>query len=131
MLLCLISVNVTAQNFMIITNNNVEDEVDSKTIKRIFLGKKTQWNNHNTIVFFVFSSDDVFDQFVRQFLGKSRKQFNNYWKRRVFTGKGLIPKSYDNIDLLIDSVRKTNGSISFIPNGEFQLENIRVLNIEK
>jgi len=118
-----------AQDISIITNSNVQDKIDAKMIKHIFLGKKTQWNNYEQITFFVCKSDDVFDLFVKKYIGISKKQFKNYWKRKVFTGKGSMPKTFKQIEKIIKKVEQTKGSIAFIPKNDHEIESIRIVKV--
>jgi len=118
-----------AQELTIITHKDVHDQIDAYTIKHIYLGKKTQWENHEKVIFIVFKSNGSFDIFLKKYIGKSKKQFNNYWRRQIFTGKGTMPKSFNNIDTVFDFIKNNRGSIAFIPKHEDKIDNIRIVNL--
>ncbi|MBF0225519.1 MAG: substrate-binding domain-containing protein [Desulfobacterales bacterium] len=104
---------------IIIANKNVPDSsISKKHLKDIFLGKKVKWKNDKEIVFVTLSKDDVHDFFLKKYLSKTPSQYSNYWKTLVFTGKGTLPKSFNNISALIDFIAKTDGSIGYITSGE-------------
>jgi len=116
-----------AEEIVFITHKTVSDQILKKTIKNIYLGKKTKWDNHQKIVFYTLNSENIHDAFSSQYMNKTSQQFNNYWKRQVFTGKGSIPKSTHSIDEMIEWVENTPGAIGFIPKQEIKNNNIRVI----
>ncbi len=51
---------------------------------------------------------------MKNYVGKSFDQFNNYWKQQVFTGNGQMPKAFDNVKDLVDYVSKTDGAVGYL-----------------
>ncbi|ETR74027.1 MAG: ABC-type phosphate transport system, periplasmic component [Candidatus Magnetoglobus multicellularis str. Araruama] len=130
--LFLSSSNVVAEKLLFIMNNSVQEKVNKDKIKKIYLGRKSKWDNHQRIIFFTFDSSEIITAFTRTFLGKSKHQFDNYWKRQLFTGKGSIPKSIKTLDKALEIIAQTKGSIMFIPSQdqEINYNNIRIISIE-
>jgi ABC-type phosphate transport system substrate-binding protein len=124
--------DVSAEKIWFIVNKSVHDQLTKNVIKKIFLGRKSKWNNQERIIFFTFDSTDIIQQFARTYLGKSKQQFDNYWKRQLFTGKGSIPKSIKTLDESFKIISQTKGSIMFIPsqNHEINHDNIRIISIK-
>jgi len=77
----------------------------------------------------MFESDDTTEAFTKQYLGKNRRQFLNYWKRQVFTGKGNIPKTLKNIDEAIRIISETKGAIVYIPDLDIKNGDLRIISV--
>lgn len=101
---------------VVIGNKNIpESTLSENDVKEIFLGRKIQWSNHEKITFVLLKSGDFHEQFIEKYTGRSAKQFMMYWKRRVFTGKGRMPKSFENPEELRQFVAETEGAVGYLP----------------
>ena len=99
---------------VVIANKSVAaDNLDIKDVKKIFLGKKTYWDDNKKITLFVLSKSDTHKEFVRKYLGKSMNQFTNYWKQKLFTGQGMMPHRIKD-DEILTKVQQTEGAIGYI-----------------
>lgn len=113
---------------VIICNESVTaDTLSSRDIKNIFLGKNTRWEDGQKITFVMLTGDDTHDAFLKLYVGKTSSQFNTYWKKKAFTGKGRIPESFGTPEELIDYVMKTPGAIGYIPSGAYQNQTKSIL----
>ena len=90
--------------------------LSKKELKNIYLGKKTKWNNGNRIAFFIYESSELHNSFLKLYIGKSASQFNNYWKKIVFTGKGKFPKKVKNETELLTIINETPNAIGYVGN---------------
>jgi ABC-type phosphate transport system substrate-binding protein len=100
---------------LIVTNNETRlTSLKKKEIRDIFTGKKKRWDNNGKITLAVLKKPLVHKQFLRQFVHKTPSQFRNYWRERVFTGEGKIPRSFKTEKGLIDFVANTKGAIGYI-----------------
>jgi ABC-type phosphate transport system substrate-binding protein len=71
-----------AADFIVVVHaENALFSMTEQDIKQIFLGKKTQEDTH------------AHAGFTQEILGKTPQQFMIYWKKMLFTGKGLLPRS--------------------------------------
>ena len=112
---------VFADDMMVICNDSVSiDSLEKKDVKNIFLGRKTRWADGDKINFVTLKSGPVHDLFLKLYVGKTLSQYNNYWKKRAFTGKGKVPKSFATPEELIGYVVKTRGAIGYIPFSAYQ-----------
>ena len=108
----------SADDLVIITNENVPTSVLSKDdIKQIFLGKKTTWDNGEKIIFVVQTGTDANTSFLKTYILKNAYQFDIYWKKQVFTGKGKAPKSFSSEQELVQFVSQTPGAIGYVSSG--------------
>ncbi len=115
-LLCFSWVVVSAfPDVLIVTNPGTEvASLKKKDIKDIFTGKKTRWNNGGKIVIAILESPGVHKEFLWEFVRKTPSQFRNYWRRKVFTGEGKLPKSFRSEAELVDFVAGTKGAVGYI-----------------
>ncbi len=121
-------------DILIIANKDVPDaELSQKDVGKMFLGKLRQWSDHSKIRPVTVKMPAVRETFFREYLNKSVAKYNAYWKRMIFTGKGVPPKSFDTEAGLIDYVSKTGGAIGCvspegIPDGSKSM--IRIIKIK-
>lgn len=107
-----------ASEILIITNENVPISTLAKDdIKQIFLGKKTTWDNGEKIVFVVQDRTDTSDSFLKTYIRKSAYQYDIFWKKQVFTGKGKAPRSFSSDHELVQFVSQTPGAIGYVSYG--------------
>lgn len=103
-----------SETIYIFANKNVTDSSLSQAdIQNIYLGKKDKWDNNQGINFTALSQGDCYETFIRQLVGRTPFQFQNYWKKQIFTGKGQPPRGFDAHDELVDYVSRTPGAIGF------------------
>jgi ABC-type phosphate transport system substrate-binding protein len=83
-----------AADFVVVVHTeNALSWMTEQDIKQIFLGKKTTWPNDRTIDIIIQEDSDAHAGFTQEILGKTSQQFMIYWKKMLFTGKGLLPRS--------------------------------------
>lgn len=61
----------------------------------------------------------IHKEFLKQYIGKTQPQFRNYWRKKVFTGKGRAPKKNDSSEAMIQFVTENSGAIGYIPKESF------------
>ncbi len=102
---------------IIANQGSSDDSLSKKDIKKIFLGKKTKWDNGKKIVLATMTKGDTHAAFLKKYTGKTEAQFKNFWKKQVFTGKGQMPKKFADTEKVIEFVAKTPGAIGYIDAG--------------
>lgn len=119
-----------AEDVVIISNESVPTStLDNDDIKKLFLGKKTTWEDGTKIVFLVQEKTEASEAFLEIYVKKSSSQYNNYWKKQVFTGKGKAPQSFSSDQELVDFVSKTPGAIGYVLDGT-KLENVKTIDVK-
>ena len=119
-----------AGDVVLIANKNVPDNSLAKeAVKAIFLGEKTKWSDNSRVTFVVLKTPELMDTFMRQFVGKSSFQFDNYWKYQTFTGKGSPPRAFDNAADLIDFVAGTDGAVGYVSK-DAPINNVKEIAVE-
>ena len=111
-----ISAYVEAQQaeIVIIGNKNLPESALSKVdIQNIFLGKKATVGS-TTITFVILKSGEVHEKFLQAYLARTSSQYEQYWKKMIFSGQGRMPKVFDTEAALLDYVKTTDGAIGYI-----------------
>ena len=107
-----------AGEVVIIANEHVSASTLAKDdIKQIFLGKKTIWDNGSKIVFVVQKRTEVSEWFLKTYVMKNAYQYDIYWKKRVFTGRGKAPKSFSSDQEIVQFVSETPNAIGYVSTG--------------
>lgn len=107
-----------ADEILIIGSKDIPaDAVSRDEIRNIFLGEKVKWDSGEKITF-VLLMTEVHEAFLKQYLGSTAAQYQNYWKKMIFTGKAKSPKSFSSPEKLIEYVGSSGGSIAYIPSAE-------------
>ena len=67
-----------------------------------------------------------YDAFSTSILGMSKIELTEYWSRRMFSGKGRPPRTFENDEAIIEQVTKEPGDIGYI-DAESVDERVKVL----
>jgi len=117
--LCLLVSGVrqaAAQDYVVVVNKQLGiDTISSSDIKAIFTGKKKFWDSGEKVVFAIYDDRDVQTNFLKQYVSKTPSQFQNFWKKMVFTGKGSMPEFLKTTQEVVAFVSSDPGAISFMP----------------
>ncbi len=105
---------VLADQIVIVNNNVSVGSLDGNTLKKIYLGKKTKWDNGDKIVPVTLKEGPVHDNFLNNIIKKNNSQFLTYWKKMIFTGKGVPPRSVPSDTDVVNFVSSTPGGIGYI-----------------
>ena len=119
-----------SEKFALVGNKDVPDTLDKEDIKQIFLGKRTFWDRDRQITFVIFSKEGIFNAFLKVYIGKTMDQYKNYWKKQVFTGKGRMPKAFEQSSDLSAYVAETSGAIGFLPEDDVNPEIVKLITIK-
>ena len=116
-LLSIIPAVCHANDVVVITNKSVSETTLTKDeLINIYLGKKSSWNNGKRIWFAVLKGN-THAAFLKDYIGKSESQFNTFWKKQVFTGKGKPPKQFDSDRAMVEFVAQTTGAVGYVSAG--------------
>ena len=98
-------------------------------VKEIFLGQRTRWDDNSIIHFVVCTQDQTLLAFLKSYVKKTPNQYSNYWKKLVFSGKGVMPKMFDDSQKVLDFVSNTEGAISFIDAKEADAQRVIIITV--
>lgn len=106
-----------------------ESTLRKKDVKNIYLGKKRVWKDGTKIVFAIQTEKDLLKLFLKEYVGKSPSQYDNFWRNRIFSGKGSSPLTFDGNQEMINFVSKTKGAIGYVSAGS-NLEDIKTISVK-
>jgi len=105
-----------AADFILVVNKaNSTASLSKQDVKKIFLGKKTTWDDGSKIELLTQPDSSAHKPFVKTMVGKSPAQFEMFWKKAVFTGTGTPPMELTDAKAVKDAVSTKPGAISYIP----------------
>ena len=65
---------------------------------------------------------------MRLVVGKTPNQFSRYWARKMFSGKGVPPRTFESSEEIIDFVNNNKGAVCYLAeNPSIMLKNVKVL----
>ena len=100
---------------IIITNpDNQISSLKKKEIQDIFTGKRSRWNGSGKIIIATLKNSKVHEEFLREFVKKTPSQFKNFWRKKVFTGEGKMPKTFENEAALVEFIVSTKDAVGYI-----------------
>ena len=118
-----------AGEVVLVANNSVpENDLSKDEIKAIFLGNKTKWSDNSRIIFIINTAAET-RTFLSDYVGKTPFQFDNYWKYQAFTGKGMLPRSFDDEKELIQYVANTLGAIAYVSKNA-PMAGVKMINVK-
>ncbi len=116
---------------LVISNKDVADEaLTTKDVQEIFLGKKSRWKDSTKIQFVTIKNQEIHKAFLKSYVKKSEKQYKNYWRNMVFTGRGIPPKRFKSTRELVEYVSKTEGAVGYIDSNTTAV-NVKVIDVKK
>ncbi len=126
----LLSTQALASDLAIVVNkSNVIDSISSNELKKIFLGKKSRWENGEKIRLFCQQVGDVHKAFTKSFVKKSPQQFYTYWNKILFTGKGRPPMELKNDTEMLKFVAADQNAIGYISRDSLN-EDVKEISIQ-
>lgn len=111
----LFSLSAAYADVLIIANKDLpENTLSQQEIREIFLGKRVQWSDNSRIRFATLRTAEIHSMFLEQYVKMSEADWKIFWKRMVFTGRGLPPETIATEAELIDFVSKTKGAVGYV-----------------
>jgi len=113
-----------------ISNESVlVSKMTKNELNKILLGKTVNWNDGSKINLAVYKKDadlEIHKKTIRKYTMKSAVQFQRWWRKLAFTGKGTIPKSFGSEEDLIKFIKNKEGSIGYV-NKEKIADSVKVI----
>lgn len=107
--------NATETFYIAVNIENELSSIDKMNLVNIYLGKHTLWNDGNRVLPAMLKENQAsMKQFIELILNKTIPQYRAYWKRRLFSGGGTVPKTYKSSQKLVNYVGRVSGSIGIV-----------------
>ena len=91
---------------------------------------KTRWADDAKITFVILNDKETYKLFLKDYVGRTYPQYQNYWKQQVFNGKGRMPLAFKDPAELIDFLAHTPGSIGFARSADVSPDQVNILTVE-
>ncbi len=122
--------DVAGADLLVIVNDGVtETELDRVTLQAIFLGKRTQWETGASIVPVNLKKGPAHQEFLKVIVKRTPAQYKSFWKRAIFTGTGMPPKSFATEEEIVEFVRTSQGAVGYI-DASTPREGVKVLSVK-
>jgi ABC-type phosphate transport system substrate-binding protein len=103
------------QDIVLVVNPAVtEASVSNEDAKNILLGNKAKWESAGNIKVVLLSEGAVHEKAIQEFTQRTADQFDKFWKKQVFTGKGIMPAQVKTDADVIDYVAKNAGAFGYV-----------------
>lgn len=107
-----------AADYQLIAHPGVGTATLSKDgAKDILLGNQGKWANGTVIKLAVLSGGPAHDKAINDLTARSADQFDKFWKKQVFTGKGVMPEAMADDAAMVAYVAKTPGAFGYVSAG--------------
>jgi len=114
----------------IVANASVPaDSLTRKEVSLIFKELNTKWSTGSKIHLAVLTSGNTHERFLRSFLRISAIQYRDHLAKRVFTGNGSYPATFDNEAALVTYVAQTSGAIGYATRRPSGKEMVKIIQI--
>jgi ABC-type phosphate transport system substrate-binding protein len=118
-----------AQDVAFIAHPSVADSaVSAGDIKNILLGTKSNWSS-GPLRMIIQTEGAVHAKVIQQFTQRSPDQFEKYWKKQVFTGKGAMPATAKTDADVLAFVAATTGAFGYVAPGSVT-DKVKVLEVK-
>lgn len=102
-------------SLVIVANGSASiTEIAQDDLREVFLGSKYSLPNGAKVAPVLLKGGPVHDSFVKSYLGKTAEGFRTWWLQIVFTGQGLLPKTFTSEADLVDYVGRTRDAIGYV-----------------
>jgi TonB family protein len=122
-------VRVIAADIKVIANGSVKAEVISANeVKSVFLEKYNSLRDGTHVEPVLEKDGPVHEAFLREYLGGTDDDLQNYYRALVFSGRGSMPKQLGSDAEVVAYVARTKGAIGYV-SAETIGEDVKTLTI--
>ncbi|MGB0370301.1 MAG: hypothetical protein ACPGN3_03060 [Opitutales bacterium] len=123
------SANLVAADYLLITHpSNPVNSVSAKDVESILSGQNNRWESGSAVRLAVYKGGDFHEATIKALTGRSGSQFKRFWKKLIFTGKGIAPKEQKDVAEMVDFVTSTENSFGYVPAGQEGSAKVLIVN---
>lgn len=112
--LCLGAVARAEDGVFVVNRDTKVASISAETARNILLGNSVRFDDGSAIRLVVQTAGPVHEEIIRDYTRRSTDQFEKYWKKQVFTGKGIMPTQCASDAEVIDFVSRTPGAFGYV-----------------
>lgn len=96
----------------VILNPSKEQQADKDFLRSALIGSERFWGDGDEVLIALLKNDPQSERILQELSGMTPSKFKNHWQRLAFSGRGKMPKSFDDRRQLIDFVERNPGAIA-------------------
>ncbi len=103
--------------FNVVINNgtNIAPEgLSREQLKSLFLGYQLYLKGQRIKLVHVDLKSEAMVNFTISVLGMSTREYSAYWRRKLFSGKGIPPREFEDQEELINYIEKNENTIGVL-----------------
>lgn len=117
---------VWASDYVLIANPGLQGiSVSYNDMRQVFLGTRSNIAGRR-VEPVIARSGEAHKRFASTCLGKTEAGLNNYFRMQVFSGKGVVPRSFSTAAEIVEYVAKAPGAIGYV-DADTELAGVVVL----
>ncbi len=108
-----------ASDFNVIINNGsniVSDGLTKEQLKSLYLGYQLYLKGQRVRLVHSDLKSEAMSKFTSVVLGMNSREFSAYWRRKLFSGKGIPPREFDDQQDLVAFIKKNDNTIGVLGN---------------
>jgi len=113
MALLFINSQAIADVAVIVSADSDISSMSKAEVKAAYLGK-----NKKFFPTTLPKGDEARDNLMSKVIGKSESQFQSYWSKKIFSGKGIPPKVVDNASIMKKSIAGSSKAVGYIDSSQ-------------
>ena len=121
-------VRVLAADIKVIANGSVKEAISATEVKSIFLEESNSLRDGTHVEPVLERDGPVHEAFLREYLGGTDDDLENYYRALVFSGRGSMPKQLGSDAEVVAYVARTKGAIGYV-SAEAIGEDVKTLTI--
>lgn len=91
-----------------------EKTIGAEHIRSMLTGSERFWDNGQEVLIAVLKNDPAAERALIRYSGMTASKFKNHWQRIAFSGRGKMPKQFNNIEEIQEFVKRTPGALAII-----------------
>jgi len=122
-------IRVIAADIKVIANGSVKtDAISATEVKSVFLEEYNSLRDGTHVEPVLEKDGPVHEAFLREYLGGTDDDLQNYYRALVFSGRGSMPKQLGSDAEVVAYVARTKGAIGYV-SAETMGEDVKTLTI--
>lgn len=115
-ILFIFAINIYANNdlIVVVSKKSIINELSKNDISKLFLSKMKSFPNGNKAMPIEINDKKQQAMFYKVITNKNEKQLSKYWAKMIFTGRGIPPKKFRNINEIKKFIKKNENAITYI-----------------
>jgi ABC-type phosphate transport system substrate-binding protein len=106
---------VAAQAQIVVVNRSVKlAEIKKSDLRDIFMGTTSEFKDGSHAVPSTLKAGPVHEAFLKNYIGGTDAELQREWRKLLFAGQAMVPKSFEAEVALIDYVASTPGAIGYV-----------------